>query len=130
MLKIKHLYLVIISFIISVDAIAEINLSTTVSCTYQSGQILDKKEAKNVESSYPLNWTFNGLLSKKPIFVSGGDTSAVIAIPIDNGIAIYLPSSAGTSTFTIWETGESFWSKQVNIVGNAYSQQYLGTCEN
>jgi len=112
------------------DALAEINLSTTVGCTYQTGQILDKKAAENVKNSIPLNWTFNGLLSTKPIFVSGGDTGKVIAIPIDNGVIIYLPFSHGTSAFTIWTTGESFWNKQSNVLGDIYSQQYIGTCEN
>lgn len=128
--KVRYSCFALTSLFLSFAAIAKVDLSSTVNCTYQSGQVLDKKKAENVKNPRPLNWTFNGLLSKKPIFVSGGDTDEIITVSMKNGIIIYLPHSIGTSTFTIWITGESFWSKQSNVLGYIYSQHYLGNCEN
>lgn len=130
MLKFKYLLAIFFGFIVSTKALASIDLSSTINCTYQVGQILDKDEAANVTNKKPLNWTFNGLLSKKPLFVAGGDSGDVIAIKMLQGVIIYLPDQIGTSTFTIWKSGESFWSKQSNILGAVYSQHYLGTCMN
>lgn len=126
----KHIAIAFVISITSTSAFAKIDLSATLNCTYQKGQILDKNTSDNVTNSTPLNWTFNGLASKNPIFVSGGETGRVIAIPIETGIIIYLPSDVGTSTFTIWSSGESFWGKQTNLLGSVYSQQFIGSCEN
>jgi hypothetical protein len=129
-LKFKCFFVVLLCFIVSTKAIASIDLSSPINCTYQVGQILDKDEAVNIKNNKPLNWTFNGLLSKKSVFVAGGDSGDVIAIKMREGIIIYLPDQIGTSTFTIWNTGESFWGKQSNVLGSMYSQQYLGICVN
>ncbi len=92
--------------------------------------MLTKKESESLTNSTPLNWTFNGLGSENPIFISGGDTGNVMPMPIENGIVIYLPYSTGTSVFTIWDNGDSFWGKQANLVGTVYSQQFIGKCLN
>ena len=126
----KNIFLFFSSFILSFSAFADIDLASTVHCTYQIGQVLHKNEAKNVTNKTPLNWTFNALLSEKPIFVAGGDTGEVTTIKMEEGIIIYQPFLFGTSTFTIWLTGESFWSKQANLLGTKYSQHFLGSCEN
>ena len=131
MLNKKYLPAIILSFFVSSQAIAKLDLSSTVNCTYRVGQILDKDEANNVTNNKPLNWTFNGLLSEAPLFVAGGDTGAVFAVKIAEGIVIYLPDAVGTSTFSIWDTGESFWSKQTRLLGGVpYSQHFLGSCVN
>jgi hypothetical protein len=131
MLKfIKLLLGVVTAALVSSPAMAELNLSATLNCTYQKGQFLDKNESTNVTNSKPLNWAFNGLSSEKPVFVSGGDTGSVFAMPMNEGVIIYIPHPTGTSVFTIWSTGESFWGKQSNIVGRTYSQQYIGSCQN
>lgn len=127
---IKLLFGVVAAVLISFPAMAELNLMETLSCTYQKGQFIDKSESTNIINSKPLNWTFNGLSSEKPMFVSGGDTGSVFAMPMSEGVIIYIPHSTGTSVFTIWSTGESFWGKQSNIIGRAYSQQYIGSCQN
>jgi len=128
MLKLKYILLLTIAF--SSPAIASLDLSATINCTYQKGQMLNKKESKSANNSKPLKWSFNGLKSKKAIFVSGGDSGSVITVSIENGVVIYLPYPVGTSTFTIWSTGESFWNKQANIMGTVYSQQFIGSCVN
>jgi len=109
---------------------AEIDLTSSLHCTYQRGQYLSNNEAENVNNSRPLNWSFNSLASDKAMYISGGDTGEVIAIPIENGVAVYLPSKIGTHTFTVWKTGESIWNKQSNIVGIINSQHFLGSCKN
>src|SRR5690606_18397207 len=84
MLKpIQSVFVAVIASLISTAAIAELNLSATLSCTYQKGQFLDKNESTNVTNSTPLNWTFNGLSSDKPMFVAGGDTGSVFAMPMN-----------------------------------------------
>jgi hypothetical protein len=130
MLAIRNICLLFVGSICSANVFSGIDLSSTVNCTYQTGQVLHSEEAKNVTNKTPLNWTFNSLLSDKPIFVSGGDSGEVIATKMEEGVIIYLPYSVGTSTFTIWSTGESFWSKQSNLLGKKYSQHFLGSCEN
>lgn len=130
MLNLKQISLSIIALVLTSPVLASLDLSATVNCTYHTGQMLSKSEATNVNNSTPLKWAFNGLKSEKPIFVSGGDTGKVHPVPIESGVIIYLPYPVGTSTFTIWSTGESFWSKQANIVGTVYSQQFIGSCVN
>ena len=112
------------------QALGEINLSTTVHCSYQNGQIIDKNTAENLNNSVPLNWSFNNLTTASGKYMSGGDSGEVMAIPISDGVAIYLPYSIGTHAFTIWTSGESIWNKQTNLRGLVYSQQFLGNCSN
>jgi len=126
----KQISILLVSLVLSTSAYASLNLDTTINCTYQKGQFLTKKEASNVSNSTPLKWTFNGLNSKKPIFVSGGDTGRVLPTTIKDGVVIYLPSSGGNSTFAIWRTGESSWSKQAKVAGTVYCQQFIGKCVN
>lgn len=125
----RKLVLFTISIIFSSSCLAKINLSLTVNCTYQKGQLLTNEKSENVTNSKPLNWTFNSLMTDKSIFVSGGDTGSVLSIPIEDGVIIFLPFATGTSTFTIWESGESFWGKQASLSGT-YSQQFIGSCQN
>jgi len=114
----------------SVTAYADIDLSLSVHCTYQKGQFLSPNEAENVMNSKPMKWTFNGLLSNKAVFLSGGDSGVILSQNIENGVSIYLPSKLGVQTFTVWSSGESFWNKQYSIMGKINSQQYIGTCTN
>ncbi|MGL6001541.1 MAG: hypothetical protein ACRCZ4_05495 [Plesiomonas sp.] len=117
-------------YLLSLPAIAQIDFSVTVHCTYQKGQFLSKDEAENVTNSKPLNWAFNNLSGEKPIYISGGDSGELITIPIEYGVLIYLPYATGTHTFTVWNNGQSFWGKQSNLVGNINAQQYIGSCQN
>ena len=121
---------IMLIFLPTTNVLADIDLSSTLHCTYQRGQFLSSSEAENVHNSTPLNWTFNSLTTKNSMYMSGGDTGEVIAIPIDDGVAAYLPYGIGTHTFTIWKTGESIWNKQSNFVGTINSQHYLGSCKN
>ena len=114
----------------STNVYANIDLSLTVHCKYQKGQFLTPNESENITNSKPMSWTFNGVLTNNPMFMSGGDTGSVLSHRIENGVSIYLPSELGSQSFTIWSTGESFWNKQYAILGNASSQQYIGTCTN
>ena len=115
---------------LSFPVVAQIDFSATVHCSYQKGQFLSKEEAENVTNSKPLNWAFNNLSGKKPIYISGGDSGELIAIPIELGVLVYLPYATGTHTFTVWNNGQSFWAKQTNLVGNINAQQYIGSCQN
>jgi len=119
-----------LSFVFSDLAFSNVDLASTVHCSYQNGQMITEEESKNLSNPVPLNWTFNGLLSDNPTFMSGGDTGAVFVVAIESGLAIYLPSTGGTSTFTIWQTGKSIWGRQNNLIGTIYGQQFLGGCEN
>ena len=120
----------IVLCIFSLSSQAQIYFSETVHCSYQKGQYLSQDEAKNVHNSKPLNWAFNNLSGKNPIYISGGDTGEVITIPLDLGVIIYLPVSTGTHTFTVWNNGQSFWAKQISLLGTLNAQQYIGSCAN
>lgn len=109
---------------------AGVNFSETLHCEYQKGQVLSKNESESVNNSTPLKWTFNGLKSDKPMFISGGDVQEVVAIAVKGGFSIYSPYDSGAHSFTIWSSGESYWNKQSNLIGNINSQQYIGTCSN
>tara|TARA_R110002072_G_scaffold277623_1_gene439355 strand:+ start:539 stop:931 length:393 start_codon:yes stop_codon:yes gene_type:complete len=129
-----HIFRVLITstvcFIAATDVFASLDLSSTLNCSYQRGQILDKDSAENVHNSTPLNWTFNNLNTKSGMFMAGGDSGEVMALPVFGGMAIYIPDKAGSHSFTIWSTGESIWNKQNNLLGTVYSQQYFGSCIN
>ncbi|MGH1541267.1 MAG: hypothetical protein ACRBHB_12645 [Arenicella sp.] len=109
---------------------AEVSFSETLHCEYQKGQVLSKSESENVKNSTPLKWTFNGLRTDKPMFISGGDVKPVVAVEVNGGFSIYSPYASGAHSFTIWSSGESYWNKQSNLIGNIGSQQYIGTCTN
>jgi hypothetical protein len=109
---------------------AQIDFSATIHCSYQKGQYLSNDESENVNNSRPLNWAFNNLSGETPIYISGGDSGQVITIPLDSGMIIYLPDAVGTHTFTVWNDGQSFWAKQINLIGSLNAQQYIGTCAN
>ena len=81
-------------------------------------------------NSKPMKWSFNGLLSNKAVFLSGGDSGRIQSKRIDNGVSIYLPFGLGVQTFTVWSSGESYWNKQYSIMGKTNSQQYIGVCTN
>ena len=116
--------------LLSLPVFSQVNFSASTHCTYQKGQFLSKTEAENVTNSKPLNWTFNGLSGSKPLYLSGGDTGEVISVPLESGIIIYLPYPTGTHTFTVWNSGQSFWAKQSSLAGNINAQQYIGSCAN
>jgi len=116
--------------IFSFHAAAEIDISKTVHCTYQKGQALTDKESENIVNSVPLKWTFNALLTDNPMYVSGGDTGNVFAVTITQGVGVYLPDNSGTHSFTLFNSGKSFWNKQMGILNMISSQQYIGTCTN
>jgi hypothetical protein len=116
--------------LISRNVYADIDLKISLHCTYQKGQFLSKKEAENVDNSVPLNWTFNGLASDKPMYVAGGDSDQILVVAIENGYSIYLPYQIGAHSFSIWKTGESTWNKQSNLAGTVNTQQFLGSCSN
>ena len=92
--------------------------------------MLTNDESKNLENPVPLNWTFNGLLSNKATFMSGGDSGEIMVVSMDNGVIIYVPSEKGTSSFAIWKSGKSVWGKQANLFGTIYGQQFIGGCVN
>lgn len=112
------------------SVLADIDFGQSVHCEYQTGQIMDKDTAKNVKNSTPLVWVFNGLETKNPIFISGGDSGSVYTQNMVGGIAIYFPHSYASSSFTIWQWGESFWAKHSNLLSRTLSQQFIGKCEN
>ncbi|EPJ47754.1 MAG: hypothetical protein OFPII_10050 [Osedax symbiont Rs1] len=87
----KFISIAILVLITTSQALAEINLSTTVHCSYQNGQIIDKNTAKNLNNSVPLNWSFNSLSTATGKYMSGGDSGEVMTIPISDGVVIYLP---------------------------------------
>jgi hypothetical protein len=126
----QRVLIFIVLCIFSLSSQAQIDFSATVHCSYQKGQYLSKDKSENVHNSKPLNWAFNNLSGKKPIYISGGDTGEVITIPLDLGVIIYLPDSTGTHTFTVWNNGQSFWAKQMNLLGTLNAQQYIGSCAN
>jgi hypothetical protein len=126
---IKYLTLIVL-FLISKNVYADIDLTASLHCSFQKGQLLTKKEAKNVTNSTPLNWTFYNLSSDKPMYVAGADAGEVFVFPIDNGYSIYLPYQIGAHLFSIWKTGESTWNKQSNLVDRVNTQQFLGSCSN
>jgi hypothetical protein len=109
---------------------ANIDLTVSLHCSFQKGQFLSKKEAENVTNSTPLKWTFYGLSTDKPMYVSGADAGEVLVVPIVNGYSIYLPYRIGAHSFSIWKTGESTWNKQSNLAGTVNTQQFLGSCSN
>ena len=125
----NFLFLIVFCFI-SLQVTAQIDFSATVHCSYKKGQYLSLDEAENVTNSKPLNWAFNNLIGKNPIYISGGDTGELIAIPVEQGVIIYLPYGTGTHTFSIWNNGQSFWAKQTNLLGVINAQQYIGSCQN
>jgi hypothetical protein len=120
----------IILCIFSLSSQAQIDFAATVHCSYQKGQFLTEDKAENVYNSKPLNWAFNNLSGKTPIYISGGDNGEVLTIPLELGVIIYIPSPIGTHTFTVWNNGQSFWAKQMNFIGTLNAQQYIGSCEN
>lgn len=109
---------------------ADIDLSLTVHCIYQKGQFLSPNKSENIMNSKPMKWSFNGLLSNKAVFLSGGDSGRIQSKRIDNGVSIYLPFDLGVQTFTVWSSGDSYWNKQYSIMGKTNSQQYVGVCTN
>jgi hypothetical protein len=126
---IKSLILIVF-FLISKNVYANIDLTVSLHCSFQKGQLLTKKEAKNVTNSVPLKWTFYGLSTDKPMYVAGADSGDILVVPIDNGYSIYLPYQIGAHSFSIWKTGESIWNKQSNLVNTVNTQQFLGSCSN
>ncbi len=130
MVELKQVILFSLVLLGARDVLADLDLSSSLHCTYQRGQFLSKDEAENVKNSTPMNWTFNSLSADSGMYISGGDSGEVMAITIENGMAIYIPYKIGTHTFTVWKTGESIWNKQSNLIGTVNSQQYLGNCKN
>ena len=116
--------------VVSSIALADVDFSETLHCEYQKGQILSKSESENIKNSTPLKWTFNGLKGEKPVFISGGDVQEVVATPLKGGYSIYSTYRSGAHSFTIWLSGESYWNKQSNLIGNTNSQHYIGVCTN
>jgi hypothetical protein len=123
-------FTLIIFFLISKNVYADIDLTVSLHCSFQKGQVFTIKEAVNITNSIPLKWTFYGLSTDKPMYVAGADAGEVLVVPIDNGYSIYLPYQIGAHLFSIWKTGESTWSKQSNLAGTVNTQQFLGSCSN
>jgi len=114
----------------SLNAFAEPDLSQSIHCTYQKGQVLSDKESVNITNSTPLKWSFNGLLTENPQYMAGGDSERIFSVTINEGVAMYLPDLSGSHSFTVFKSGKSFWNKQWGIMGEISTQQYIGTCTN
>jgi hypothetical protein len=124
------IFSLIVFFLISKKVYADIDLTVSLHCSFQKGQFLTKKEAKNITNSVLLNWTFNGLTTDNPMYVAGGDSGDILVVLIENGYSIYLPYQIGANSFSVWKSGESTWNKQSNLAGVVNTQQFLGSCSN